>query len=250
MPVRRVILGAVVCACGLAIPIGAFAQVAHGDGFLFGAPTGTLTLRGGYTQPSANSDVFSFSDQHLTLGRGDYGGGYVSLETAYLLRDRLAVLWSVGYSKRSVGSEFRDWVDNNDRPIEQTTELRRIPIMMGLRYYLSPPGRSLGRLAWVPARVAPYLTAGVGTVWYKFMQTGDFVDYQTLDVFHSTLESNAWTLAGYGAAGLEYALNARVGLVGEARYDRAHAGMSSDFSGFDRIDLSGLSATVGLLVRF
>jgi hypothetical protein len=45
-------------------------------------------------------------------------------------------------------------------------------------------------------------------------------------------------------------MSARVGLVGEARYDRAHARMSSDFVGFDRIDLSGLSATMGLMYRF
>ena len=141
-------------------------------------------------------------------------------------------------------------MDNKDLPIEQTTELRRLPLMMGLRYYLAPPGRSLGRLAWVPARFAPYVTGGVGTVWYKLMQTGDFVDFQTLDVFHTTLESNAWALAGYGAVGMEYSLNARAGLVTEARYDRAHAGMSSDFSGFNRIDLSGLTGTLGLMFRF
>ncbi len=104
--------------------------------------------------------------------------------------------------------------------------------------------------SWVPARFAPYVSAGVGRVRYRFHQSGDFVDYQTLDVFNTELESAGWTTAGYGAIGLDYAMNARMGLVSEARYDRAHARMSSDFEKFDRIDLSGLSATVGLSFRF
>lgn len=122
--------------------------------------------------------------------------------------------------------------------------------MIGLRYYLTPSGRSLGRLAWVPTRVAPYVTAGVGSVWYKFKQSGDFVDYKTLDVFHTTLESTSWAPAGYGAAGVDYSLSARVGVVSEARYDYARARMGDDFAGFDRIDLSGISATIGLSFRF
>jgi hypothetical protein len=247
---HRSAVRAVLWASAIVLPLGVGAQPTSGDGFLFGAPSGTLTLRAGYSQPTAGSEVFSFSHQHLTLGRSDYAGGSFSAELGFALADRLALQLSAGYSTRTAGSEFRDWVDNNDLPIEQTTSLRRFPLMVGLRYYLTTPGRSLGRLAWVPTRVAPYVSAGVGTVWYKFRQSGDFVDYQTLDVFPSTLVSTSWAPAGYGAVGADYSMSARVGLVGEARYDLAHAKMSSDFSGFDRIDLSGLSATLGLMFRF
>jgi hypothetical protein len=102
----------------------------------------------------------------------------------------------------------------------------------------------------VPARVAPYVAAGGGITWYHFKQTGDFVDYQTLDVFGSELNSDAWSPSAFLAAGADYALGARIGLVGEARYDWASARLSSDFAGFDRIDLSGLALTVGLAFRF
>ncbi len=250
MDARRTAVCAALWACAFMAPLGVGAQRLAGDGFLFGAPGASLTLRLGYAQPLAGSEVFAFSNEHLTLGRSDYAGGSVSGDFAFLVAERLAVQFSAGYSKRTMGSEFRDWVDNNDLPIEQTTEFSRVPVMVGLRYYLVSPGRSLGRLAWVPARFAPYVSAGVGRVRYRFHQSGDFVDYQTLDVFSSTLESSGWTTAGYGAVGLDYAMSAGVGLVSEARYDRAHARMSSDFEKFDRIDLSGLSATIGLSFRF
>ena len=247
---RHIAVRTALLACAMAAPLGAGAQRASGDGFLFGAPGASLTLRVGYAQPLAGSEVFAFSNENLTLGRSDYGGASVSGDFAFFVAERLAVQLSAGHSRRTVGSEFRDWVDNNDLPIEQTTEFTRIPVMVGLRYYLVPPGRSLGRLAWVPARFAPYVAGGVGRVRYRFQQSGDFVDYKTLDVFPASLESAGWTTAGYGAAGLDYAMNARVGLVSEARYDYASARMSRDFEGFDRIDLSGLSVSLGLSFRF
>lgn len=250
MSAPRTTICAVLLACALAAPFGAGAQAGTGDGFLFGAPERTISLRGGFTQPSAGSDVFAFTQKHLTVDRGDFGGSSLGGDIAFRLADRLALQLGVAYSARRMPSEFRNWVDNNDRPIEQSTVLRRLPVTIGLRYYLTPPGRSLGRLAWVPARLAPYVAAGVGREWYRFRQSGDFVDYATLDVFSETLESSAWTTVGYGAAGLDYALNARIGLVTEARYDYARARMSPDFSGFDRIDLSGLSVTLGLALRY
>ncbi len=246
----RAALRAVMCMSMASAPLLLGAQPSSGNGFLFGAPSGSLTLRAGLTQPTAGSEVFTFSHDHLTLGRGDFAGSAVSGELAVFVTQRAALQVSVGMSSRVVGSEFRDWVDNNKLPIEQTTVLRRLPIMLGLRYYLAPPGRSLGTLAWVPARMAPFVSAGVGRVWYRFRQSGDFVDFQTLDVFASTLESSGWTTSGYGAAGLDYSLSAKFGLLAEARYDVASAKMSTAFSGFDRIDLSGVSATMGLTFRF
>ncbi len=238
------------CICAVGAPIVLAAQPMAGNGFLFGAPHGTISVRGGFAQPSAGSDVFSFVQEHLTLGRGDFGASALSGDIAVFVTDRLALQLSVGSSGRSVPSEYRDWVDNKELPIKQSTVLRRMPMMLGLRYYLVPPGRTLGRLAWVPARFAPYVAGGAGRVWSRFRQSGDFVDYKTLAVFHSTLRSDAWSYGGYGAAGVEYAMTPKVGLVAETRYDRASARMSNDFSGFDRIDLSGVSATLGLTFRF
>ena len=247
---HRTAVCAALCACAMTAPLGVGAQRSSGDGFLFGAPGASLTLRVGYAQPLAGSDVFAFSNEHLTLGRSDYAGASVSGDFAFFVAERLALQFSAGHSKRAVGSEFRDWVDNNDLSIEQSTEFTRIPVMVGLRYYLVSPGRSLGRLAWVPARFAPYVAGGVGRVRYRFHQSGDFVDYKTLDVFPASLESAGWTTAGFGAVGVDYAMNARMVLVSEARYDYASARMSSDFEGFNRIDLSGLAVSLGLSFRF
>lgn len=250
MPMGRVALGAALCASAVCVPMSVAAQSGAGDGYLFGAPKATVTVRGGFARPSESSDLYSFVRDELTVARGDFAGGAWSLDAAFFVKPQMAVQFGVGVSSGMTPSVYRDWVDNNDREIEQSSSLRRMPLSVGLRYYLTPPGRSIGRLAWVPARVAPYVTAGGGITWYHFKQTGDFVDYQTLDVFGTELNSEAWSPSAFLAAGADYALGARVGLVGEARYDWASARLSSDYAGFNRIDLSGLALTVGLSFRF
>lgn len=235
------------CAVGAAP---AFAQSGSGDGYLFQRPAGSLTLRVGVARPTADSRVFSFASEQLTLGDNAYTGFSVAADLDVTLSRRLALQFGTALSARETGSEYRDFVDNDDLPIEQRTSFRRLPVTAGLRLYLTEPGRSVGRLAWVPSKFAPYIAGGGGLMYHSFRQTGDFVDFQDFDVFSTTVENNGWAPMAYGAAGLNYSLSAKVGLTTEARYESARAPMGSDFVGFGRIDLSGFSFTTGLHLRF
>jgi hypothetical protein len=69
-------------------------------------------------------------------------------------------------------------------------------------------------------------------------------------VFTDSFSSSGWAPTAHALAGLDVALSPHLGLTGEGRYTWAKGNLSSDFSGFDRIDLSGLSATVGVYARF
>lgn len=240
---------AVLVACVLAAPTALHAQ-SSGNGYLFGRPHATFTLRGGFASPTANSDVFSFSSKQLTVGKGDFGSASIGADLGLRISDRVDLQFGVASMGRNVDSEFRDWVDNNDLPIQQRTTFRRTPVTAGLKYFLTSPGRTLSRLAWVPSKFTPYVAAGAGAMWYTFKQEGDFVDFQTLDVFSSNLSSSSWAPMAYGAGGVDYSLSPHLSLTTEARYDYARATMNKSFEGFNRIDLSGLSANVGLTVRF
>ncbi|SRR6266567_100546 len=232
-----------------AFPVAASAQSA-GRGFLFGAPDGSFTLRGGWAMPTARSDLFAFTTDQLTLGRGDFGSPALEAEVAGRIFSRTDIVFTAGLSGMDKGSEFRYYIDNNDKPIEQTTNFMRVPLTAGVRQYLTAPGRSVGQFAWIPARVAPYIGAGAGVMYYRFRQRGDFIDLNTLDVFPSLYESDGWTGTAYATAGLDYSLGPRFVLNGEARYLWSKAALSHDFSGFEHLDLSGLSTMVGISVRF
>ncbi len=236
---------------GLAlIPLAVTAQPQTGNGFLFGAPSGSFTVRTGYALPSEGSDLFPFIREQFTLRNGDFAGGSISTDLAYFLKPNVAMQFGIAYAGHTAPSVYRKWIDTNNQEIEQSTTFRRVPLTMGLRYYLWPTGRSISELAWVPSRYVPYVGAGVGLTWYQFRQAGDFMDYKTLNIFPSTLNSEKWTNSFYAAAGVERSLSARFALTGEARYDYGKATLSSDFVGFNRIDVSGLAVTVGLTIRY
>lgn len=221
-----------------------------GNGFLFQQPAGSLTIQGGYAWPRAGGDLFSFVTNDLTLGRSDFNGPTVGADLALRVAPRLDVVLSTSYASATKVSEFRHFVDQNNAPINQTTSFRRIPVMASVRAYLTPRGRTIGRYAWIPARLAPYVGVGAGAVYYRFRQQGDFVDFTNSNVFPGDFSSSAWAPAGQGMAGVDLSLSPRFALAGEARYVIAHGNVGQSFTGFDSIDLSGLATTLGLSVRF
>lgn len=231
---------------GIATP--SLAQSA-GDGFLFHVPHGSWGLRVGFDHAMAGSDVFDFVTKELTLRRSDFSSATLGTSVAIRVTPRNDVVFDLGYASVSRGSEFRDWIDNNNQPITQTTSLRRIPVTFGVRHYLGQRGRAIGRFAWIPAAQTPYIGLGAGVMQYRFRQVGDWVNPQTLAINFDTFESKAWTPVVHALAGMDFALGRFFLLNGEVRYTWAHGPMRSDFQNFNKIDLSGLSATAGFSVR-
>ena len=233
-------------ALGFALP----AHAQHGgDGYLFHAPNVRLSLRGGYDHANANSEVFDQTVKDLSVNKSDFSGLTVGGEIAFALGSRFDISFDGAYSRAKKGSDFRHFEDNNNLPIEQTTTFERAPLMGNLRFYLTPTGRSVGRLAWIPNKVVPWVGAGGGTMWYRFRQQGDFVDFKTTNVFASDFNSTGWTRAVQGMGGVDVSITPLLALRGEGRYVWARAPLSRDFSNFNRIDLSGVQGTLGLTFR-
>jgi hypothetical protein len=237
---------AAVFVLGLAPP--AHAQLG-GDGFLFRAPRVRLAVRGGFALASANSDVFDFTTENLTLEKRDFSSFSGGASIGVAATDRLELSVDVGYSRAAKSSAFRHLIDNNDLPIEQRTTFERIPYTANVKLYLNSPGQRIGTTAWVPAKLSPWIGAGGGVMQYRFHQNGDFVDFQTNKVFTSTFESTGATAVVQGLAGTDFTLTPSLALTGEARYLWARGDLGRDFGGFNKIDLSGVSASVGLSLR-
>lgn len=226
------------------------AQLGAGDGFLFRVPTWRLTLSGGFAQPRGQSDIFDFVTDELTLGRGDFAAGVIGATAAVRVTPRLEVGINASYAGRSAGSESRTFEGEDDLPILQTTSLHRAAIMATGRVSLTSPGRSVGRFAWIPTRVVPFVGAGAGPVWYRLRQDGEFVDNETLDIFADQFESKGWSVGATAFGGADFSLTPRFGMTAEGRYLWGKGPMNRDYSTFNRIDLSGYDASIGLYVRF
>jgi hypothetical protein len=158
---RSALVVAALVAAFAAVPSAGRAQQS-GDGFLFGAPQGSFTLRGGWALARANSDLFSFTTRQLTLNRSDFSSPELGADFAIRVLSRTEVVLASSVAGVSKGSEFRGFIDNNNAPIQQHTWFTRVPVTLSVKQYLTSTGRSIGQFAWIPARLAPYVGAGGG----------------------------------------------------------------------------------------
>ncbi len=225
---------------------------AQDPGFLFGTPKASFVLKVGYSVPRAGSDLFQFTQDELTVEDGDFNGAHVAGELGLRISERLDLTASVGFSESRTRSEFRDWVDEADLPIEQETRFSTVPLLVGFKTYLNQRGRRIGRLAWVPDenKVNPYLGAAVGVTWYQFEQFGEFIDFETLDIFPDNFYSDGSAPTVHVLGGVDVTLSPRVYFTGEARYGWAEAPLGGDFIGFEDLDLAGFQGSVGIGFRF
>jgi hypothetical protein len=223
---------------------------AGGNGFLFRAPVGEVSFRGGFDRAIAGSDIFALTVKQLTLSQRDFSSPTFTTDVDYVLTARLDARFSFGVSQSTTPSSFRNFVDNNRREIQQTTGFMRVPVTASIKAYLSNPGRSVGHFAWIPSRYAPYVGAGGGAMWYRFRQEGDFIDFATSKVFTDAFMSQGWTPTAQAFVGTDVSLNPRFAVTAEGRYQWARSRLSTDFSQFQPIDLSGFALTAGLSIRY
>lgn len=229
----------------------AVAQRLSGDGFLFGPPKASLAFRAGYAMPSAGSDLFGFVTNELSLRRRDFGSYAYGADFVVRLNFRLSAVISADLGGMDKKSDYREWQDNSGRPIEQSTSFERQAYTASLRYYLLPYGRRLSKYAWIPSRFAPWASAGAGRTHYRFAQSGDFVDFANGNrVFADSFASEAWGFTAQVSGGVDWSISPRLAMTTQAKYVRGKADLDLDYSGFAPIDLSGLSMTTGLAIRF
>jgi hypothetical protein len=244
--VPPVLLAAVMLASASAL------EAQQGKGFLFREPRATVTLYGGFALANAGSDLFDFTTSQLTLDRGDFSGADLGGDFAVRISDRWDV--AIGYARSSARarSESRDWVDENDQPIEQVTRFSRAPVTASVRFHPLPRGRTIGSFAWIPSSFDPWLSVGAGRMSYSFRQVGDFVDDSDPDnavIFTDDLSAKGWANVLQASVGAGWSVAPRLLLTGEVRYLRSSAELDGDFFGFDRLDLSGVATTLGLSIR-
>ncbi|MGB0542390.1 MAG: hypothetical protein ACPGPI_01650 [Longimicrobiales bacterium] len=229
-------------------PVAAEGQ--SGDGYLLKQPRVTLKFESGYAFQQARSDIFDFVVEEHTLDGSEFNAPYFGGELGLRVNEKLDLSLSIGFQESSTESEFRDWVDQDDLPISQVTGLSQLPATIGVKFYPFPRGRSIGRFAWVPRTISPFVGGSIGLVSYDFEQFGDFIDYETLDIFYDDFVSQGEALLARASAGVNVSVGPQFLFSVEGRYNWAQADMEGDYFGFDPIDLDGLQIIGGLAVRF
>lgn len=214
--------------------------------FLFGQPRGSLSIRASLLVPREGSDLFDFVQDQLTIDQGAFRSPAFATELAVAVTPRLDILAGFDIARRTIASEYRDLIGNDQLPIEQQSQLRQNSLTAGVRFALAPRGRTVGRYAWIPSRIQPYVGAGGGLIFWQFRQTGEFVDFQDFRIFNDTFTSKGTAPSAHILGGVDVPIYKRLQLTTEGRYVWAHGDLEEDFVGFDPIDLSGFKLSAGI----
>lgn len=207
-------------------------------------------MRGNWFVASAGSDIFEFVTHHLTLERSNFNTPTLGAELGINLSERVDLVVGFDIGRSSTPSEYRAFVDNKNLPIEQTTKLKQSNIFATARYSLMPKGRSISRLAWIPRTVTPYVGAGGGLLNYEFLQSGDFVDFETNRVFPDLFLSSGWAPSGHVLGGADVQIYKHVFMSFEGKYAWSSAALAQKFVDFAPIDLSGARFGAGIHLVF
>jgi opacity protein-like surface antigen len=144
-----------------------------------------------------------------------------------------------GYG-RTLETSYRDFTDDFGGEIFQTLKVTIVPTGATLR--LVPGWRG---------SFQPYVGGGVDAVWYRYEQFGDFIDFfdPDLTVTGFSFLDEGWAFGVHVVAGVRIPINYDFAITAEGRYLWAETEMGGDFR-LNRIDLTGASVTLGLMVRF
>jgi hypothetical protein len=239
-------IGAALLATALVAGIAPGAAQAQdsGSGYFFRQPTGAMYFQIGYAQPDAGSDLFTQLAEEFTLEPRDFQSATIAAGGNFNLGSRFTLGGSLGYSGRTVHSEYRNFVGTDNLPIRQSFRLTRVPMMVQARFYLVPTGRRIGSFAWVPAKATTYIGGGLGGVYYTYKESGEFLNDSDV-IENMTWDARGWAPAGQLSAGFEYSATSRVMVTGEASYLRS----SQELPTNEPIDLSGVAMTLGVSFR-
>jgi hypothetical protein len=205
----------------------------------------SLDIRLGAFFPRAESNLFvDDADLYVKDGQplqkddwiGFAGGAQFNVEVAPYAELGFSI---DGYS-RTLDTSYREFVSESDREIFQSLRLTTVPVAVQLR--LGPTDRGA---------FSPYVAVGGDAVFYKYEEYGDFIDF---DVPSHPIIPDSFISEGVGwgfhaAAGVRVPVSHDFSFNAEAKYQWVKDDMPDDFAG-NEIDLGGLTATLGVNLRF
>lgn len=232
MPKKMLVSAAMFVVCVWASP-SAYAQQSLALG------VGHFALRGADTRVVddvllENLNVFAFDLR-------DFNNGTVSGDWLIGAGDYFEAGIGVGFYQRTVPSVYLDFVDNDGAEIFQEFKLRVVPLTATIR--VLPFGRH--------AAVQPYFGAGIGAFNWRYSEVGEFIDFDTFDIFRERYVATGTDVGGIILGGVRFPVGDKFSIGGEVMYQNANGRVGID-EGFlnERIDLGGLSSKFTFTVGF
>lgn len=204
----------------------------------------TLNFTLGYFSPLSESarvtgDVLNVNETFLVFDVGEFGGATIGGEYLIPIGSFLEAGAGVSFSRQTVPTVYRDFVDSDGTELDQDLRLRLVPMAFTVR--VLPFGQS--------TPIQPYFGGGLGLINWRYEESGEFIDFNAdREIFEDTFVASGTEPGAVFLGGVRFA-GERVSAGGEIRYQHATADLPSDFAG-PRIDLGGWTYNLTVGVRF
>lgn len=184
-------------------------------------------------------DVLRQNLSFLEFDLADFNGATFGGDFFVSLGSFIEAGVGLNYYQRTVPSIYSGFVDSDGTEIEQDLKLRNIPVTATVRVF--PLTRDLS--------VQPYVGGGVQFNRWRYSESGEFLDFDTGEIFRDTFVDDGTTAGPVFLGGVRFPIGANALIGGEYRYSRAKADVDPDLGFFgDTIDLGG--STVLFTVQF
>jgi len=179
----------------------------------------------------------------LAFEMNDFIGGRVFGEWNLGIGRHVEVGASLGYYRQTVPTVYRDFVDEDFSEIFQEMRLQIVPVTFHVRFM---PFGTVGQ-------VQPYVGAGFALLNYRYSETGEFLDSNTLQVFQDSFSKRGTAPGGLLLGGVRFPIGGDVYGIGvEGRYTFGSGDTGGLENGFlaEKVDLSGAELNFSFLMRF
>ena len=200
---------------------------------------------GGFRVLDVTSELFVANEFDFGITDGDFRtGGYgIAFDFAVLPRVDISIGFDNGKAE-TYGSYF-DLVYEDGGEIEHSARLSMTELSLGVRF----------RLIGGSARVRPYLIAGATGTYYRYHEIGDFVNFDTSNIYYNEVEEKSFLPGFFAGAGADFAVwrlpsGGRIELFGEFRYARAQGEHTEGFERFGDLRLDRSGGLFGFRIRW
>ena len=204
-----------------------------------------FSIYGGIRTLNATSDLFAANEVDFGITDDDFRTGGFGFEFDFAVLSQVDVSIGLTNGNADTFASYLDFVYEDGGEIEHSARLAMTEMNLGIRL------RLLGRTA----RVRPYLIGGFSGAWYRYAEVGEFVDFQTADIYYDEFEEKSFLPGFFAGVGTDIAVvrlpnGGRVELFGEFRYSRAEGEHTEGFDGFGDLRLDRPGGLFGFRIRW
>jgi opacity protein-like surface antigen len=193
-----------------------------------GANIGGFLLKG--EESRDRDDVLRRNLSFLEFDLPDFNGATVGGDVGVSLGSFIEVGVGINYFQRTVPTIYSDFVDEDGTEIDSDMKLRNIPIAFTAKLF--PLTRDAG--------VQPYVGAGVQLNRWKYTEVGEFLDFDTDEIFRDSFTDEGTEIGPVFLGGIRFPVGGNALIGGEWRYSTAKADLDPSLGFFgDKLDLGG-----------